>query len=275
MNHLPLEIVNQIFDHVSSKDVCTICHLNSAWNVLGSQRLYKRPKIRTPDQFKKFITINQELQSYVQELDLSEVSRHVTDLSLTSFAHLSRLRCVNLSNCMQLSPKTIYQIIDKSLSTLNILLLANCKLSTDILSLIGLASHIRLMTLDLSNTMISPCISIDSAHHLDTMLTGPTESSQILYLDLSFCSWVERQTIKNISRALPKLRHIVLQWCNKLKLETILDLTRHLPHLDTVDIRNIDNIELMEQANEILDSSCSLKKIYFTNKRISQIVCSH
>ncbi|KAI8888383.1 hypothetical protein K501DRAFT_151413, partial [Backusella circina FSU 941] len=239
---LPLEIINQIFDHLSSNDLCTITRLNSTWHIFGSQRLYKHPKIGTLDQFKKFIIINQELQSYIHELDLTEVSHYVTDTSLASLVHLSHLRCVNLSNCMQLSPNTIHQVIHKSLPTLHKLLLANCKLSTDILSLVGRASHLHLMTLDLSNTMISPCIAIDSAHHLDSMLTGPIDSSEIVYLDLSFCSWVERQTVMNIARALPKLKHIVLQWCNKLKLETMLDLTRHLTYLETVDIRNIHGI---------------------------------
>ena len=268
MERLPFELMDNIFDLVSIPDVCSLCLLNHDWNRIASERLYRAPKIHNKKQLELFTTIHEKLQRHIQVLDLVPVHQYLTKDHLSQLEHVNNLRYLNLSKGAHISPDTILTLIKNNVFQLNTLLLANCTLTMDILRVIGEANHHQLKYLDLSNTMIKPCISIDSFHHLETMITSPMSSSQLIDLNLSYCAWVNSQTIENVASGLPQLQHITLRWCNQVKVDSIQALVRRLSKLHTIDLREIDSIETAEQLGFIiLDHASSLKRILFTCKR--------
>lgn len=270
MEYLPLELHNKIFDLLSIRDMCSLSELNQHWNRVASERLYRYPTLKNERALKLFTLITKQSQTYIQILDLSIVHQFITDNTLLPLSnHVTQLRHLDLSKSSRVSPCIILQFIQNNLNNLNTLLLANCTLSMDILKCIGKANHRRLKYLDLSNTMIKPCTSIDSSNHLDTMIISPTSLSQLIHLDLSYCGWVNHQTIENIANGLPQLEHIILQWCNQVKPTSIHIMVKRLVRLTCVDVRHIDSIENTDQVRNIVCHSNSLKKVLFTCKRIN------
>lgn len=268
MNHLPFELTDKILDLVSRKDVCSICQVNSYWHTIGSIKLYRHPLIQTEKELVLFKNISQKSQSYIRILDFAPVYQHTTDLIVSPLLkHAKHLNHIDLSKCVDLSPITILTLIQNNTKYLNTLVLASCTLSTDILSCIGEAIHLKLEKLNISNTMIKPCVAVDTFNQLETMLTLPRSSSKLKYLDLSYCAWVNSQTIENIAHGLPKLDHIILQWCNQVKPVSIHSMVEKLGHLKSIDLRHIDLIGSREQALDIIDHTSSLKELLFTYKR--------
>lgn len=268
MNRLPFELTDKIFDLLSRKDICSLCLLNSYWHTIGSIKLYRYPLIQTEKELLLFKNISEKSQSYIQVLDFAPVHQHITDLIISPLlGHINNLKHLNLSKCIDLSPTTILPLIQNSAKYLDTLILADCTLSTEILRCIGEAIHYKLKKLNLSNTMIKPCIAIDTFNQLETMITLPRSSSQLIHLDLSYCAWVNSQTVENIAYGLPRLDHIILQWCNQVKPISIYVMVGKLGHLKSIDVRHIDSIGSTEQALNIIDQTVSLKELLFTYKR--------
>ncbi|KAI7890580.1 uncharacterized protein EV154DRAFT_246512 [Mucor mucedo] len=268
MNRLPFELTDKIFDLLSRNDICSLCQVNTYWHNIGSIKLYRYPIIQTRTQLNLFINISKKSKSHIRVLDFASVHQHTTDSILLSLLqHITNLNHINLSKCTGLSPTTILMSIHNNLESLNTLILADCTLTTDILTCIGKAIHYNLKKLNLSNTMIKPCVSIDTFNQLETMFTLPCSSSQLSYLDISYCAWVNNQTLENIAHGLPKLDHLLLQWCNQVKPISIHFLAEKLEHLKSIDLRHIDLIGSKEQALDIIYHTASLKEILFTHKR--------
>jgi hypothetical protein len=266
MNRLPFELTDKIFDLLSATDISTLSLLNQHWHKIASSKLYRYPLIKNEKKLALFVKVSEKSQSYIQVLDLTSVHQYITDKQLSPLTkHVKNLKQLNLSKCIDLSPNIILSIIQINVYSLNALSLGNCTLTKDILHYIGKANQNRLKLLDLSNTMIKPCISIDSPNHLETMLLSPFSLSQLTHLDLSYCAWVDSQTVENISCGLPQLRDIVLQWCNQVKSKSIHTMVKRLTHLNSIDIRHIDAVTSIEHAFGIMDHAVSLKKISFTS----------
>lgn len=270
MNRLPFELSDKILDLVSRVDICSLCQVNSYWHNIGSIKLYRYPLIQTKKQLDLIINISKKSKSHIRILDLAPVHQYITDLILSSLLqHTTNLTQINLSKCTDLSPAAILMSIQNHAESLNTLILTDCTLTTDILSWIGKAIHFKLKKLNLSNTMIKPCVAIDTFNQLEMMFTLPCSSSQLNYLDLSYCAWVNSQTVENIAQGLPKLDHILLQWCNQIKPISIHFMAEKLEHLKSIDLRHIDLIGSREQALDIIEHTASLKEILFTHKRTS------
>lgn len=274
MERLPFELMDKIFGLLSIEDICSFCLLNHDWNLVASSRLYRYPFLQSEKALQLFaVNITERLQKYIQVFDLTHVHQYTTDLIMSPLLdHATNLRHLDLSKCSNLSPNAILLLIQNNLQHLNTLSLANCILSTDILHYIGKATHSQLKFLDLSNTMIKPCASIDSSNHLDMMITSPSSSSKLVHLNLSYCAWVNSQTIENIANGLPHLEHVILQWCNQVKLKALHAMIQQLNNLKSIDLRHIDSIESKEQASGIISHATSLEKILFTCKRATSLI---
>ncbi|KAL9559260.1 hypothetical protein PS6_000841 [Mucor atramentarius] len=239
MEKLPFEISIKIFSLLSTQELCEATCVDQHWNVIASSVLYKYPLLHTRRQLLTFAQITEKAQSHVHYLDLTRVHEH--------------------ANAYQL----------------HTLILANCTISNDILHWIGKATRHHLQFLDLSNTMIKPCVSIDTANHLDSMFDTTTIiKANLRHLDLSYCTWVNGHTVENIAKCLPSLEHIILQWCNQIKLKSIDILVQKLGSLDTIDIRHIETIASAAQAFSIMENALSLKKILYTYKTVSTEIVS-
>lgn len=275
MERLPFEISIKLFSLLSTRDLCEATCVNQHWNVAASSILYKCPLLQTPRQLSLFAQIADRAQAHVHHLDLTRVYEHATDKMFLRLHYLTHLKHINLSKCTHLTPAAIYPLIQSNAYQLHTLILANCTISNDILHWIGKATRHHLQFLDLSNTMIKPCVSIDTANHLDSMFDTTTIiKANLRHLDLSYCTWVNGQTVENIAQCLPNLEHIILQWCNQIKLKSIDILVQKLGCLDTIDIRHIETIANTTQACVIMENALSLKKILFTYKTISTEIVS-
>lgn len=275
MEKLPFEISAQLFSLLPTRDLCEAICVNQHWNATATTVLYKYPLLHTPRQLLLFAQITDRVQSHVHHLDLTRVQSHVTDRQFAHLQHLTHLKHINLSKCIHLTPAAIYPLIQRNAHQLHTLILANCTLSNDILHWVGTATRHHLQFLDLSNTMIKPCVSIDTANHLDSMLDTTTLiQANLRHLDLSYCTWVNGQTVENIAHCLPNLEHIVLQWCSQIKLKSIDILVQKLGCLDTIDIRHIETIANTTQAFGIMENALSLKRILFTCKTMTTEIVS-
>lgn len=275
MERLPLEITIKILDFLSTQELCLAAQIDPYWNMAVSSRLYKYPIIKTKKQLSDFTRISKSSQMYIQAWDAIYIHEHLFDKHFQSLPHLNNLNYINLSKCTHLSPAAILPLVKSSIYNLHTLILANCTLSNDILVWIGEATRHRLKYLDLSNTMIKPCVSIDTANHLDSMFDSlNTTAPQLQHLNLSYCAWVNGQTIRNIAIGLPKLEKLVLQWCSQLSHKSIDFMVQQLVNLTTIDIRYVETIGSSEQAIQILERAVSLKKVLFTYRTISTEVAS-
>ncbi|KAI8642266.1 hypothetical protein BD408DRAFT_416812 [Parasitella parasitica] len=275
MEKVPVEISTTILDLLSTADLCEAACVDQHWNLLASSVLYRYPALNSAHQLYSFSKVSEKTQSHVQNLDFSRIHQHVTDKLLISWRQLSNLKCVNLSKCTHLTPAAILPLIRANTYHLHTLILANCTISNDILRWIGKATCQHLKFLDLSNTMIKPCASIDTANHLDSMFDSTALiKADLRHLDLSYCTWVDGRTVENIAHSLPKLECVVLQWCNQIKPKSIDILVQNLSLLDTIDIRHVETIASAVQACEIMDNAVSLRKIRFTHKTISTEIVS-
>jgi hypothetical protein len=270
MERLPLEITIKILDHLSAKELCLAAQVSSYWNMAASSRLYKYPLIKTAKQLDAFTRISTSSQMHIQAWDSTYIHEHLTDKHFHLLPNLCCLTYINLSQCTYISPTIILPLIKNNVYNLHTLILANCTISNDILVWIGEASRHRLKHLDLSNTMIKPCVAIDTSNHLDSMFNSiNTTALQLRHLNLSYCTWVNGQTVRNIALGLPKLEELVLQWCNQIKLKSIDLLVQQLLFLTIMDVRHTETIQNAQQALHILEHAVSLKKVLFTHKTIS------
>lgn len=275
MEKLPFEILTKLFSLLSTQDLCEASCVDPHWNAVASCVLYRYPLLQTSRQLSSFAQITDRVQQHVHYLDLSQVHEHVTDKLFLCLQHLTSLKHMDLSKCIQLTPAAMDPLIQLNACQLHTLLLANCTISNDTLHWIGKATRHHLQSLDLSNTMIKPCVSIDTVNHLDSMFdTTMLIKVGLRRLDLSYCTWVNGQTVENIAQCLPNLEHITLQWCNQIKRKSIDILVQKLGFLHTIDIRHIETIANTAQAFGIMESALSLKRILFTNKTISAEIVS-
>lgn len=266
MNSLPFEVYENIWIKLRKKDLCSAALVNSQWRFISYHMLYGHPKISCSKQLILFSQIGPLAQTFVRVLDLKGVHQYVTDKLLQEYLqHLACLKQINLDQCVHLSSSTINNLVQKNILSIDSLSLSDCKISKDTLTLIGKACQYKLTSLDLSNTMIQPCSSIDSSNHLEDMIG--ISSPKLRHLDLSYCTWVNSTTVKNIARGLPKLQHIILQWCSQIKAEAITEMVQQLLCLNTIDIRNIESIGTSEQVEDLMNEGSSLKKVMFTYKR--------
>lgn len=274
MERLPFELMDKIFSLLSTQDICSFCFLNHHWHLVASARLYRYPILQSEKTLQLFTeNTTEKQQKYIQVLDLTHVHQYVNDRIMSPLLdHVTNLRHLQLSKCSNLTPNTILLLIQNNLQHLSTLSLANCTLSTDILHYIGKANHSQLKFLDLSNTMIKPCTSIDSSNHLDMMITSPSSSSKLVHLNLSYCAWVDSQTVENIANGLPHLEHLILQWCNQVQVKALHTTVQQLNNLKSIDIQHIDSIESKEQACGIFSHAASLKKVLFTCKRAASLI---
>ncbi|KAI9259395.1 hypothetical protein BY458DRAFT_577050 [Sporodiniella umbellata] len=266
MDCLPFEIYEKIWSRLCREDLCSSALVNSQWRHMSYGMLYKRPNINTKEQLDMFSKISSFAQSFVRVLSFKNTHQHINDKILQGpLQHLNCLEKIDFGQCIQLSSSTINTIIQKNLRSVNSVSLSDCRISKDTLILIGEACQHKLISLDLSNTMIQPCSSIDSSNHLEDLIGIP--SPKLRFLDLSYCTWVNNLTVKNIGYGLPALQHIVLQWCSHIKADAITEMVKQLMCLNTMDIRNIESIGTSEQVEDFVNEGLSLKKIMFTYKR--------
>ncbi|KAI8080199.1 uncharacterized protein B0P05DRAFT_540398 [Gilbertella persicaria] len=276
METLPFEVAIKVVSFLSIKDLKKIAVINRYWNILANVRLYKHLIIKTEKQLNLFIQwASQRTQSYVQCLDLTHVHGYVTDRTLDTLMYATNIRQLNLAKCTRLSPESILPLIKNNVSWLHTLILTDCTLSNEVIQWIGEASRQQLKCLNLSNTMIKPCLAFDTSNHLDNMFHSTNVwVAQLRYLDLSYCAWVNEKTVENIAHGLPYLEHIILQWCNQIKVNSVHNLVQQLTFLNTIDIRHIDTVSTEEQASHVMEYAASLKKILFTYKTNSTEIVS-
>ncbi|KAG0184914.1 hypothetical protein DFQ28_010258 [Apophysomyces sp. BC1034] len=206
------------------------------------------------------------LQQHITVLDLSSVRQYVTDDHLERLRKCTRVRKVNLSNCNNTSSSAIHKLLLLCASngtTLEAVHLANCHLSTETLGVLGQAHGLR--TLDLTNTMIRPCASMDTPHHLETMLGHSAQPLMLEVLNLSYCSWVDDETLQNITNGLPHLRRLELCWCHRVSDATILYLVQNLTRLEMIGLRHLVTVGL-QMAWTLLNANSNLTTIDFSNR---------
>lgn len=271
MDRLPQELIEKILDLLSPRDICSFSQVNQDWHINGSMKLYYYPRIQNEKKLALFTTkITKTSQSYIRVLDFKNVQTYVTDhVILPLLNNVCHLRHLDLSKCTNVSPNLLFQLVKNNMNQLDTLILADCILSTDILECIGKSNQSKLNILNLSNTMIKPCAAIDSCHPLESIINGKGSCSQLAYLDLSYCAWVNSQTVENIAIGLPQLEVIVLQWCNKVKPRSFKVLVSCLKYLKSIDLRHIDSVANEKDIFEMVEEAKSLKKILFTCKRLT------
>ncbi|OBZ90637.1 hypothetical protein A0J61_01317 [Choanephora cucurbitarum] len=254
------------------EDVLRMATVNYYWNTVTTCKIYKHPIITSKRQLNALVNnLSEYNQGFIECLDLTAVHQYVTDPILYAFLRVTHLKQLNLSNCTYVSPAGILPLIKSNVSQLQKLTLTGCTLSTEVLEWIGEAIRQQLYCLSLRNTMIKPCKTIDTTNHLDTMLYTHTNTfeANLRELDLSYCCWVNEETLNNIAHKLPYLEHIVLQWCNQIKASSIHSMVKRLTYLSTIDIRHISTIDTFEQACNVMQYTSSIKKIVFTHKATS------
>ncbi|KAI9360738.1 hypothetical protein BD770DRAFT_453173 [Pilaira anomala] len=254
MERLPQELIEKILDLLSPRDICSFSQVNQDWHINGSMKLYYYPRIRNEKKLALFATkITKTSQSYIRVLDFKNVQTYVNDhVILPLLNNVCHLKYLDLSKCTNVSPNLLFQLVKNNMNQLDTLILADCILSTDILECIGKSNQ-----------------TIDSCHPLESIMNDGGSCSQLAYLDLSYCAWVNSQTVENIAIGLPQLEVIVLQWCNKVKPRSFKVLVSCLKYLKSIDLRHIDSVANEKDIFEMVEGAKSLKKILFTCKRLT------
>ncbi|KAF7723911.1 hypothetical protein EC973_001534 [Apophysomyces ossiformis] len=264
-----IEILDIILNYLGNSDLCALCCVNWVWRCIIIPRLYGIPRLDTQQRLHQFVskTHGTILQQQITVLDFSMVRQYVTDDHMEKLGNCSSIRCLNLSNCSRLSSSAIHKFLSflgGNNRTLEVVQLANCHLSEKTLAILGQMSGLR--RLDLTNTMIRPCVSMDTTHHLGQMLLTPnTRCCRLENLDLSYCRWVDDRTLQNIAHGLPRLRRIDLCWCHRVSYTSILYLVQTLSRLEQIDLRHLDMIGV-EMAWKLFHANLSLVTIDFSSR---------
>ncbi|KAI8391355.1 uncharacterized protein BYT42DRAFT_556600 [Radiomyces spectabilis] len=264
---LPMELIDKILGKLSMMEYAALIHVNRTWYAIALQWLYHTPRIESERQIDQFVNVSGRALQHVIELDLTAVSQFVRDDHLIQLSEkqCNRLRVLRLSNC-NVSPEAINRLLRLSVNVLQTVLLSNCNLSSETLETLGQASVHHLRTLDLSNTMIRPCATFDAPNHLEPMTKGYfPRDNQLVELDLSYCSWVDNQTLKNVFVGLPSIQRLSLCWCHLLEYLSIFHLVRNLTQLHIIDLRFINAISCAA-AYALLEANANLSQVLFTHR---------
>ncbi|KAI8147981.1 hypothetical protein BJV82DRAFT_313504 [Fennellomyces sp. T-0311] len=260
MHTLPPELVNSIYSHLTQHDLVSLSLVCHAWSAATLPRLYRLPRITSLNQLTRFSKCTRFLH-LVSVLDLSTVSRHVTDKHLRLPMSLSQ---INLSDCDKVSTHVMNALIRCSTHTLQSAVLINCKLNLETLDLLRQASRTRLTQLDLSGTMVLPCHAIDTPNHLEHLIEP--ELSQLQDLNLAGCNWVDSRTVANIGRGLPRLERLSLFWCDQVDFATCLQAVQQLACLRHLDLQHVPAVSSKDDALLLLDQG-RLHAVEYSDRR--------
>lgn len=266
MDTLPVEIVDIVLNYLAPSDLASACSVSRTWLHIISPRLYRRPALRTHKQLELFANNSSRLHAHVVRLDLRRVGDYVTDTTAAQLVRCSSVQHMDLSGCKALSSHGIDTLLRTSITSVSSVLLASCSLSQTTLDILRRASTTaQLQTLNLSNTKISPCWSIDASNDLNCLVAG-VASNRITRLDLSYCAWVSDSTLENLGLGMPRLEWLSLRWCqdvSQLAAEKLVGRLRNLRYLDARCIPAIAESQVVAFFND----HPSLEECIFSKKR--------
>lgn len=265
---LPVELLHLIFQHFDRpSDFNVLSQVCQQWNCLAISMLYHSPILESEVQVKLYCQSSERSRSFVQRLDLGPVSSWITDVVLSELIPPDQnsstnksIRSLGFANCNRLSCGLIYSFLSScSLDDcLGEVVLANCVLSDHLLYLLSQSCSIT--HLNICNTMIQPCSSMEVSHGL-----GPYHRAfeNLESLDMSFCAWVDDATIDTVCQ-FGNLRKLTMRWCQRVPLQSIFQIVQYLPILNSLDVRHVHSINSPEVIKFILYMRPSLLEVHFT-----------
>ncbi|KAI9023017.1 hypothetical protein CLU79DRAFT_834993 [Phycomyces nitens] len=263
LTSLPVELLENILQRLSSKDLCELNHTNQLIGQIALVSLYRSPSIETIEQLEKLLTVRSEKLQVISELNLEQVGFSIKDSHLERLNPCDRLRILNLTNC-KASSSAINKIILSSLKSLQTVVLHNCALEITTLQLLGQAGQHSLLDLDLSSVILKPCRNFDETNDLDALVNMPLPST-LVTIDLSYCRWVRSSTLENIARHCPRIRYLGLRWCGMIHFSTLRLAIMLLPNLRIIDTMQMSAITHQDTANRLIKESQSLEEIRYTH----------
>lgn len=266
VNGLPRELVEDILSYLDSSDLASLCAVSKECYHHIVPCLYSNPTLRTRKQLDCLIEANTSTLCYITRLNLSTVHEFVTDKHLAQLASSPKQE-INLANCKAVSSSAINCLLRISVPYVESVVLTNCTLTTETLSILRDASNCRLRMLNLGNTMIAPCRSIDAPNDLEALIC-PGSSSQLQELDLSYCSWVNSQTLNNIGQGLPCLTRLSLCWCQQVQPASLRRLLEQLKQLIHLNVQFVSGVRTALDAKELWAVNANLKELKFTDRLV-------
>jgi hypothetical protein len=265
---LPIELLRLIFQYFEQpSDYSVFSQVCQQWNYLATSMLYCNPALDSELQIKLYCQSSERSRSFVQRLDLGPVSSWVTDDVLAELIPPDQnsstnksIRSLGFANCNRLSCGSIYSFLsscslDESIEEI---VLANCLLSDYLLYLLSQSRSIN--QLNICNTMIQPCSTMEVSHGL-----GPYHGAfeNLKSLDMSFCAWVDDATIDTVCQ-FRNLRKLSMRWCQRVPLQSIFQIVQNLPMLSSLDVRHVHSINSPEVIKFVLYMQPSLIEVHFT-----------
>ncbi|OAD77841.1 hypothetical protein PHYBLDRAFT_60970 [Phycomyces blakesleeanus NRRL 1555(-)] len=258
LTKLPVELLENILQRLSSKDLCELNHTNQLIGQIALVTLYRSPVIKTIEQLEALSTVSPSKLQIVSELNLEHVGFSIKDFHLQELNQCNRLRILNLTNC-KASSSAINQILLPSLKYLQTVILNNCALELTTLQLLGQAGQHTLLDLDLSSVVLKPCRNFDETNDLDALVNLPLPST-LVTINLSYCRWVRSSTLENIARNCPRIRYLGLRWCGMIHFTTLRLAIMLLPNLRTMDTMHMSAITHHDTAERLIKEIINLYK---------------
>jgi hypothetical protein len=268
---LPVELLQIIFKNFDRQaDLSIFSRVCRQWNCVATSILYHSPSLESERQLKLYCNSSEVARSFVQLLDLSPVSHWLTDETLAALTPHDQnyetnksIQYLGFANCNRLSYQAIYAFLQSCClgRRLREVVLANCLMSDQILSLLSGSHSVR--QLNICNTMIQPCVDVETTHCL-----GPFAKAceNLQELDMSYCAWVDKHTMDTILR-LRNLRKLSIRWCHRVPLQSIFHLVQHLPMLNYLDVRHVNSVNHPDIIRLVLYLRPSLTEVYFTREQ--------
>lgn len=266
MDRLPAELMDRVVQELSLPDMYHLASTNLLWYQHCLSRMYANPPLinnkRRHDLF--FKHTSHRTQQHIRHLRVDPSL--ITNEQLGQLTGCTGLTTLDLSYCKHINSDSLNKVLTSCMISIQRICLVDGKLAQSSLALLGHASrYFQLRSLDLSNTMISPCGSIDTPHHLDSMIIMGA-SSALHELDLSYCSWVDDTTLSNITLGLPLLKFLRLRFCHQLSDLAIKGMVQHLKQISAVDVAHIPGIDNPVHARALLALNPLLEEISFTHQ---------
>ncbi|CAO3613050.1 unnamed protein product [Cunninghamella blakesleeana] len=302
MDQLPLEIVEMILEGLSISDLCHLCTINHQWYDYCIPRIYACPRLDEAKKHELFFEVTtKKTQAYIRKL--SCLPSLITNMQICQLDGCINLISLQLSHCQHITPDTLNILLEACVTSIQEISFIDNQLDQKTLYWLGQASSkYHLYKLNLSNTMIRPCYSIDVPYDLNSMIFYKTHNNNdnnnnksekekkedeevdddqkynnttnhhminkqniLMDLDLSYCNWVDDSTLLNVAEALPLLRSIRLCWCQRLSEMAIIMMVQRLKYLSDVDVCYVSSVSRLSKANQLLNINPYVKKIFFTN----------
>ncbi|KAI8341175.1 hypothetical protein BC941DRAFT_510388 [Chlamydoabsidia padenii] len=265
MDRLPVELIEKIIKELTMSDMYHLASINQSWHRYCLNKMYECPQLmntkRRHNSF--FKCTNHRTQAYIRHLRLDPSL--ITNEQLGKLTGCTGLVTLELSHCPHINPESLNKVLESCLTSIHSVTLADGKLAQSSLALLGHASrYFQLRQLDLSNTMIRPCGSIDTPHHLDSMIFD--KDNALHDLNLSYCSWVDDTTLWNITTGLPFLKSLKLRFCHQLSDLAIKRMVQHLKQMSSVDVCHIPCMDDPAQVHGLMTLNPFLETIRFTHQ---------